>query len=340
MKVVRGAIHIHSSCSDGSGSVSEIVEAAAEAGLDFLILTDHDTLLARDAGWEGWHGNVLLAVGAEITPGRGGHVLAFNVEDVEGLKQLPEEEFVRRIRRQGGSVFIAHPEGRRRLRAGVSLKGWKEWHLDEFQGIEIWSFMHDWIEKFRWCRAADFLKDPGSKISGPDPEVLETWDRLLMVRKVVAIGGLDAHAKNFISKRWQFLPYRVTFDTILTYVLIEGWKQDDKEDLRRLYEALIQGRSFIAFDYYFPAKGFSFYAEAQGKRYEMGESVPASSGVCLLGVLLPDSGEIVLKRDGEIVREGRGKELSFETSQKGAYRVEVSRTGRPWIYSNPIFIEG
>ena len=38
---VRGAFHIHSSRSDGSGSVAAIAAAAARAGLQFIILTDH-----------------------------------------------------------------------------------------------------------------------------------------------------------------------------------------------------------------------------------------------------------------------------------------------------------
>src|SRR5687767_5496223 len=39
--VVRGAFHIHSNRSDGSGSVDAIAAAAARAGLQFIILTDH-----------------------------------------------------------------------------------------------------------------------------------------------------------------------------------------------------------------------------------------------------------------------------------------------------------
>ena len=37
----RGAFHIHSVRSDGSGTVDEIATAAARAGLQFIILTDH-----------------------------------------------------------------------------------------------------------------------------------------------------------------------------------------------------------------------------------------------------------------------------------------------------------
>jgi hypothetical protein len=38
---VRGAIHIHTRRSDGTGTVDDIARAASRAGLNFVILTDH-----------------------------------------------------------------------------------------------------------------------------------------------------------------------------------------------------------------------------------------------------------------------------------------------------------
>ena len=38
---VRGAIHVHTRRSDGTGTVDEVAGAAARAGLNFVILTDH-----------------------------------------------------------------------------------------------------------------------------------------------------------------------------------------------------------------------------------------------------------------------------------------------------------
>ncbi len=47
----RGALHVHSRYSDGSGPVDEIVAAAQAAGLDLLLIADHNTLAARTEGW-------------------------------------------------------------------------------------------------------------------------------------------------------------------------------------------------------------------------------------------------------------------------------------------------
>ena len=38
---VRGAMHIHTKRSDGSGTPEQVAAAAARAGLQFIILTDH-----------------------------------------------------------------------------------------------------------------------------------------------------------------------------------------------------------------------------------------------------------------------------------------------------------
>src|SRR6187200_1211701 len=38
---VRGAIHVHTNRSDGSGSVDDVAAAAARAGLQFVVFSDH-----------------------------------------------------------------------------------------------------------------------------------------------------------------------------------------------------------------------------------------------------------------------------------------------------------
>ena len=45
-----GTLHVHSVFSDGSGEVPDIAKLAEEVGLDFLILTDHNTLRALKEG--------------------------------------------------------------------------------------------------------------------------------------------------------------------------------------------------------------------------------------------------------------------------------------------------
>src|ERR671934_492935 len=72
--------HVHSTYSDGTATVPEVLAAARDAGAGAVLLTDHDTLAARREGWEGPHDGVFLLVGTEVSP-RQGHYLAFGVAE-------------------------------------------------------------------------------------------------------------------------------------------------------------------------------------------------------------------------------------------------------------------
>src|SRR5882672_10719341 len=72
--------HVHSTYSDGTATVPELLGAARDAGADAVLLADHDTLGARRDGWEGMHDGVFLLVGTEVSP-KQGHYLAFGVDE-------------------------------------------------------------------------------------------------------------------------------------------------------------------------------------------------------------------------------------------------------------------
>ena len=69
-RTVRGAYHIHTTRSDGAGSKSEIAAAAARAGAQFAIFTDHgDGTRALDA--PAYVNGVLCIDSAEISSNGG-----------------------------------------------------------------------------------------------------------------------------------------------------------------------------------------------------------------------------------------------------------------------------
>src|SRR5205085_11761978 len=71
---VRGAFHIHSIRSDGSGTPDAIAAAAARAGLQFIILTDHgDGTRVPDP--PAYRSGVLTIDGVELNT-TGGHFAA------------------------------------------------------------------------------------------------------------------------------------------------------------------------------------------------------------------------------------------------------------------------
>src|SRR3954468_3773157 len=71
-------VHLHSTHSDGTGTVEEIAAAGRADGLDVILLTDHATLRAQCA----WHWTVLVLVGEEVSPKDQNHYLAFGIDRV------------------------------------------------------------------------------------------------------------------------------------------------------------------------------------------------------------------------------------------------------------------
>src|SRR5262245_34991309 len=75
---VSGAYHVHSNRSDGSGTVDEIAAAAARAGLQFVILTDHGDATRAPEPPAYRHG-VLIIDAVEISS-VAGHIVALNLQ--------------------------------------------------------------------------------------------------------------------------------------------------------------------------------------------------------------------------------------------------------------------
>jgi hypothetical protein len=342
-----GAIHLHSVFSDGSGEVQDIAKFAQEVGLDFVILTDHNTLRALHEGYEKWYGNTLFLVGVEINDKENkNHYLAFGIDDAFSTR-MPAKEYVRKVKDVGGIGFLAHPHEKRTHMKEHPPFPWVDWDIDEFNGIEIWNHMSEWMENLTEENKYRSFLHPLKTIEAPPKETLEVWDKLNLKRKVVGIGGIDAHAHKYNLLGFmevEIFPYKVLFKSIHTHILLdeELKKGDSQNSVHKakwqIYEALKEGRCFVANDYHGESKGFRFYAEHSKTIYRMGDSFTARGNV-QLKVLLPGlEGSIRLIRNGEIIEKSDGMSAEFTVDEKGAYRVEVFRNNFAWIYSNHIRI--
>ena len=77
--LIRADLHVHSSASDGTDPPAEVMRRAAQAGLDVVALTDHDTV-AGHAEAHAAAGPVTLLPGMELSgrlDGRSLHMLAY-----------------------------------------------------------------------------------------------------------------------------------------------------------------------------------------------------------------------------------------------------------------------
>jgi hypothetical protein len=312
-------VHVHSTCSDGSGTVPEIAAAAAASGVDVVLLTDHDTLAAR--AQEGWHHGVLVLVGVELSSAAG-HLLSFGIDAVIAHEGVGAAELAQRVVDAGGICFAAHPfsAGSRMARSIGRPHPWTDFAAP-LTGIELWSLETDELEAARTPAALlAFLRAP-ERAAGPPATHLRRWDELSAERPLVGIGGLDSHQKGFrVGRRVIGIPrYERVFATLRTHVLAAQPLSGDLErDREIVYGALKEGRCYVALDALAPAHGFAFWADGEG-----------------VHARVPSPAEIVLLRDGMQVARTVGRELD-QPPGDGAFRVEARRDGKTWIVSNHV----
>jgi len=333
-------VHLHSTHSDGTGTVPEIARAAARAGANVVLLTDHDTMAARRLGEEGWYGDVLLLAGDEISPSRD-HYLAFGIDEHVRHRGLDACGVARAVRDAGGFGFAAHPFSRGSVRFRRPGMPFSDLDCDALTGIELWNFANDTGEQVGgFAGLIRLLATPKRVLDHPPERNVRRWDELCRTRRVVAIGGLDAH--QYGKRVGPIVPVRVmayhrSFRLIRTHVLCERAPERELERDRALvFEALRNGRCYIAVDSVAPARGFRFEAAD----VPMGGEAPA--GLRTLHVRTPLPARLRVLRDGAELASSEGTLLDVEVEEPGVYRAEAYRRSRgrerTWIVSNPLYL--
>lgn len=344
---LRGNLHMHTSLSDGSKSHHELAHIAEEAGLDFIIVTDHN---AYEPGLDAWVGNTLLLVGEEVhDPHRepqSSHLLCFNISEDVAQHVSDPQGLIDSVTAQGGFAFLAHPFERDVAdflpEPNIS---WRDWHVTGYAGIELWNYMSEFKSTLKSkAHALLCAYAPGLAIFGPYPETVRQWDQLLRVGPVAAFGGSDAHGTVYhmgpLSRAVQ--PYDYLFRCVNTHLLTEeGLTGDVEHDKSVVYEALRNGRGFLGNEQPGSIAGFSFWAWSNDAEATMGERLELRNAV-ELRVATPAPAWLRLLRDGQVIAETRGDSLALMTPQPGVYRVEAYRRyagrRRGWIFSNPIYV--
>jgi len=107
-------VHLHTTYSDGTGTVDEVLRFAQEhTRLDVIAVTDHDTiegaLRARELAARGGY-RFEVIVGEEIST-REGHMLALFLERPVAPDQSIERS-IEQVHAQGGLAIVAHPFNR------------------------------------------------------------------------------------------------------------------------------------------------------------------------------------------------------------------------------------
>jgi len=117
--MLKADLHVHSVGSyDGTASVGEILNAAVDAGLDAVAVTDHDEIERSLEAAERAREHGLVGVpGVEVSTSDG-HLLALGVEERPSAGEAVSET-VERVRNLGGAAVVPHPFQRTRHGIGA-----------------------------------------------------------------------------------------------------------------------------------------------------------------------------------------------------------------------------
>lgn len=352
MKEIIVNLHMHTTYSDGHGSHADILQAAQRAGIDAVIVTDHNVLVKGLEGYYSINGQrVLLLVGEEVhdqaRQPQKNHLMVIGADRELSTLAFDPQRLVEGVRQAGGLSFIAHPVDPASPAIGEDDLSWNDWQVQGFNGLELWNGMSEFksLIKKRW-QAFYYAFNPAQVAHGPLPETIKKWDELLMAgKRIVAIGGTDAHAlparAGFIRR--VLYPYEFHFKTINTHIILPAELPGNfNDDKTMLLKALANGCAFIGYDLPAPTKGFRFTAQGRDQVVRMGAEVSAQSGVTIQ-IRLPRPVECRLIKDGKMIKTWQNRDTCTHiTNERGVYRVEayIEYKGkrRGWIFSNPIYV--
>jgi len=339
-----GNPHVHTRYSDGEALHVEVAEAAAKAGLDFVITTDHNVWVN---GCERSYGKLVLLVGEELHDVRRqpqcNHLLAYHAESELAPQASDPQGLIDEVNQRGGLCFLAHPfEYGSRLSPDLAAIPWVDWDVTGYIGLEIWNTMSEFKALMRSKLSAIYYSSfPRRATRAPFRATLRRWDYLLAQgQRVAAIGGADAHGTTYSMGPFErvVLPYEHLFRCVNTHIITERPLNFHLEhDKPLIYGALRSGHTWVGYDLIAPTEGFRFQARSMANRAILGEEL-ARTGAAVFEVEAPHSGDIRLVTNGQVVARARGTRLQFTSAEPGAYRVEVYRRGRGWIFSSPIYV--
>ena len=347
---LAGAIHVHSTYSDGGGDIPDVMTAACAAGVDFVFLTDHNTQRPLRDGWEAkYTTKPLLLIGTEVTVKKGAFLLALDMPpEWEPEKGRAPQKMIDLVNAHGGLPLISLP---------FDVKHpWREWDVTGCEGLEVLNLSTVarrhinllsllWIIPIGWFGGQ--MAALRALITRPDA-ALKRWDSLTANgTQSVGIGALDAHALMKIGKKKYAIPsYADTFQAVTTHILIPP----DATDARAaIHQAFRQGRCYFSYDCLGDPRPLTFTAENGADNAVMGERIARREGAAILTARTVPGALLRIFYQGRVIAESQTGCLSYSATLPGAYRIECYRVpfrigplclgARPWAFTNPIYVD-
>ncbi len=311
-----GDLHMHTVHSDGDWTIPGLIASARNSGLDFIVITDHNTAshhaeldrLARGLK------QPLMIRGEEITT-YGGHTNAWGLPSGKWIdfRTHPGDnarihDIAAQAHRAGALISINHP---------FVLCGGCAWSYDpgarDFDAIEVWN--GPW----------DFTDEPALKM----------WDKILQSgRHITAIASSDSHR----------------LDTAIgkpaTHVAANVLSQ------AALLKAIRAGRVYLSGEAAGPL--VTFEGELQNgkprEQFNIGDEIHLNAPTTIRFLVsvktVPPDAVISLISNGQVVRsfgvpiDSKPQTIEIECNQNSYFRLEIrDSTKKVLALTNPIYVK-
>jgi hypothetical protein len=329
-RIAFGSYHIHTNRSDGSGSIDDVARAAAEVGLQFVILADHGTAATPPEPPSYRHG-VLVIDGVEVST-REGHVVALGLREASPYPLAGEaRDVIEDVHRMGGWTVAAHPDSQK---ADLRYRG------PATDGVEWINADSEWRDDgtHRKIQAAlHYLVRPAPAITSlfsRPRATLRRWDQWARQRQVVGLAAVDAHARIGIDEESEPRvartmlarpSYADMFRTLGQAVwLTTPLRGDAAADADHVLAALRAAQTYSVVTAIAAPAVLTVTATPSTMRAEVAAAPAATVSIWLAG---------------RQVGSARGA-LEVALGDPGLYRIEVHWPGFdvPWIVSAPVFV--
>jgi hypothetical protein len=360
---IPGIIHVHTNRSDGLSGPDEIAAAAARAGLKFVVFTDHGDA-TRKPDSPAYRSGVLCLDGVEIST-NGGHYIAIDMPPAPYPLRGEARDVMEDVRRLGGFGIAAHPDSPK-----PELR-WREWGppfvdalelLNPDTGWRVWARQAtgsagQWHARRRLLTAlVDYPFRPAEVITSlvGSSEAVLNWQAVAHHRKVVAIAGVDAHAKIAPANAdpgdsrfaLPFPGYESSFRVLSIHVQPDRpLSGDAAADAATVVRAIRAGHLYTAMDGAATPPSFEFTASNARGTALQGDELPAGGPVTLRVRSNAPPGFTTILWSGLTVlsADHHEQELTVQApAEPAVYWVEIRSTGRPnevsWIRSNAIYV--
>ena len=333
-----GAIHIHSVYSDGTGDIESISKAAKNAGLDWIIVTDHNSFEIE----EGIYNGVYVIKGEEISPKDENHYLALGINKYI-QPNVNAKHNIEAVKLNGGFGFAAHAdESDYRKNSHQPIK-WTNKNITP-DGVEIWNWFSEWADNLNdrniFSLAYAYLFKH-NLVKEANATTIKWWDKLNNTsdKIIPAIGGIDAHAlkiKGYVIPVTIF-PYQDMFKTIVNVISSDKpFAKDFETRKSQILNAIKSGQNLIinrAVSKEIPVINVSNLNQIVTN----GECISLDNET-LLNVQTKKKGSIKIFHNGKEIKSVISNSIKMLLNEVGKYRVEIKFGKCGFAYSNPILV--